>query len=129
LRKPLLRRELMIRVNQADETDMPSAHSSPALAKHEYLTNLRRDFESKPEVNIVSRPILPTSNSSSSTSSHFKLKRYAKADSPQNGNANGTEVFQEDKQIRYVLRFMKVSPTLYLVCKLRWLESRESDWA
>lgn len=114
----------MIRINQGDETNTPSADSSSALVKHEYLTNLRRDFESKPEVNAVSRPILPTSNSLSSTSSHFNLKRYTKAGSPQNRNANGTEL--EDKQIRYVSRFMKVSPTMYLICKFRWLESRES---
>jgi hypothetical protein len=95
----LRRREIVIRIKEDKKSDLPPGKPITTPEKQEYLTSLRRNFESKstPQVNVVSRPILPKSASSSISS------KGGAGISNANPSSNGTVVVLEESQNKYAI--------------------------
>jgi hypothetical protein len=100
-----MRKEIIIRVKKQAEEPNELLNSSLAAVKDEYLTKLRRDFET--QVTITPRPDLASSTSSSSSTS--KRSSFRDLFNPKSGrlisnsNSSATELVLEDKTARYDL--------------------------
>jgi hypothetical protein len=100
-----MRKEIIIRVKKQAEEPNELLNSSLAAVKDEYLTKLRRDFET--QVTITPRPDLASSISSSSSTS--KRSSFRDLFNPKSGrlisssNSSATELVLEDKTARYDL--------------------------
>jgi hypothetical protein len=100
-----MRKDIIIRVKKQAEEPNELLNSSLAAVKDEYLTKLRRDFET--QVTITPRPDLASSISSSSSTS--KRSSFRDLFNPKSGrlisssNSSATELVLEDKTARYDL--------------------------
>ena len=115
-----IRREVVIRVRKDDDqTEKSGTASSQSagrgpLSDHS-LNNLRHNFETKssPQISVISRPILSSSQSISAASSHSSFRElFSKSTSvssavTSSSMKNGIECLVEESQSRYV--FLKLN--------------------
>jgi hypothetical protein len=104
---PKMRKQVIIRVKEQAGEPKELLNLSLAVEKDEYLTKLRRDFETR--VTITPRPDLTSSvSSSSSTSARSSFRdlfkpEAGKLNNSSNSSATATELVMEDKTARYKL--------------------------
>jgi hypothetical protein len=100
-----MRKEIIVRVKKQAEEPNELLNSSPVAVKDEYLTKLRRDFET--QVTITPRPDLTSSvSSSSSTPARSRFRDLFRPEGGKFNNSSNSTVTQlvvEDKTARYKL--------------------------